>query len=209
MKAAIGIIIKDEDIPDIGAQKTEEMKTRAKNIMAQIKSMSELNYSSILYTNGTNTMIIDTVMSPQEIEYHSEQIKKIPFVQHIIYYSNYVTELEEAKKSHDYFKVFAYSSTILEYYGKQLLLKKLSNKFSRKDLARLNLSFIEILLYANGLIEEGLYKDLKCISNNRNKFIHKSIKQTSISHDDIKQMENLATKCIDSVSNLIMLCDEK
>ncbi len=163
----------------------------------------------IPYTAGTNSILLESTLSPQEIEYYSDQIKKIPFVIFIRYYSNYITELEEAKKMHDYFKVFAYSSTILEHYGKQLIVKHFKEKFGPDKIKNLTFQCIEIILYSNGIIKKSLYDDMDDIRQKRNKFIHLSIKKDSISYDKIKEMETLATKCVNSVSRIITIYDEK
>jgi hypothetical protein len=65
-------------------------------------------------------------------------------------FPNYIEELNDAMEMHDFF-IVAYSSTLLEYYGKQVLIKYYKKQNKDRDHSRIvELSFNAtiIMLYS-------------------------------------------------------------
>lgn len=205
MKAGVTVLI-NIDSSLTGGQQIDEIKFRAFKVMDDIKSIPNFKYDAIAYTTGTNTITLNVTLSNQEIDWYSQQIKKIDHVLYVLNFIDPVYELREAKRIHDYFKVLAYSSTLLEYYGKELILEhfeKIDKKLSHEKIQVLSLNAIAINLYSNGIIDENLFNNINEVRKKRNNFIHIKDENKTISYEEIQKIENLSSNSIDAVSKLI------
>lgn len=93
MKAGITILI-HYDSSLIGVDKTEEIRIRANKVMDNIKAISNLNFNSLVYTIGSNVIILEAILSRQEIEFILGKIKKI---QEDMKFEDTISSLEENK----------------------------------------------------------------------------------------------------------------
>jgi hypothetical protein len=204
MKAGIIILIND-DSSLIRNEKTHEVEVRALKVMNDIKSISDLKYHGIIYTNGTNEISLDVTWSYEEIEFFSEQFRKINNVLHVFCLLNPIYELKEAEKLHDYFKVLAYSSTLIELYGKEMLNLHLKSTGIKEVNEIQDLHFGEVIdnIHGQGLIDDDLSDEIKDIKDQRNEFIHPLIVKNNITYANIQRIEELSSKAIEVVSKLI------
>jgi hypothetical protein len=132
---------------------------------------------------------------------------KIREVDGLLTSTNYIKELKDAMEMHDFFKVVAFSSTLLESYGKQILIKhyKKENQDRKHNrIYALSFNATAIMLYSSGIIDKPLFDEIDYVRRERNKLIHRaSDPNVVLSMERVKTMEDLAHKAIHSVSELM------
>jgi hypothetical protein len=204
MKSTICILFENENnLPVL--LKIHGIDKRAWQIMSEIKQIPVFENSEIHHTNGTNAIFIRAVLSRQEIEFYSKDIKNIPNVLYVLNYHNHINGLKEAAKIQDYFKVFAYSSTLLEFYAKEILIKHLDITKEEEIEEIEDLTFKETIsnLKELELINEDLFNNINYVRDKRNKFIHQSLRKDIATLKDIQDIETLSDLAIDSTSKII------
>lgn len=122
---------------------------------------------------------------------------------------DYVQELKDALEMHDFFKVLAFSSTLMESYGKQILIKyyRIRNKRTDQRIQDLNLNATLIMLYSNRIISKLLFEDMDYIRRERNNFVHALNPEiiAVLTRSKVKTAEDLAHKAIRSIFELIKI----
>jgi hypothetical protein len=177
-------------------------------IEQKIKTFANFHY--ITHVSGTNVIYLSTYLERDKIRSLVNRILKIKNVDGLNVSTNYIEELKEAMEMHDFFKVVAFSSTLIETYGKQILIKHFGEKNQDRDHDRihnLTLNATAIMLYSSGLIDKPLFDDIDYVRKKRNiLFIHRGSDPnqiTVLSKERVKTLEDLANKAIRSVSLLI------
>jgi hypothetical protein len=114
--------------------------------------------------------------------------------------------------------VLAFSSTLLEYFGKQIIIKhfeKTKQKIINEEILHLSFNTVAIILYSNSIITKDLFDDINYVKNKRNEIIHKgnyfnfntigntNVNLIGISRLKIKEIENIANKSIHSTSAIL------
>jgi hypothetical protein len=122
------------------------------------------------------------------------RISRFRGVDGLIAFPNYIEELKDALEMHDFFKVVAFSSTLLESYGKQILIKYFVKKHHDRDHHRiynLNFNSTAIMLYSSGIIDKPLFDEIDYVKKRRNKIIHSTSdpnRITVLSKERVKTM---------------------
>ena len=183
----------------------------AKNCLDDIRSVTGLDHSSWSHTNGSNVLTLHVTWSSQEFMYYSKKIRSLPIVANIINYPDYVEELKVAHEMHDFFKVLAYSATLLEHYGKIILLlhQCITLESEMKQIQELTFECTMYNLNGNNLIDDDLYKDITSVRNSRNKLIHPDIIDMQITELDINEIQNASSRSIEILSSLLFLYDKQ
>jgi hypothetical protein len=99
-----------------GRQVTEEIKTFAVNIM------------TISRTINTNVITLSANWPRDNLRPMVNRILRLRDVDGAFTFPNYIEELKDAREMHDFFKVVAFSYTLLEPYGKQILIRYYEEK---------------------------------------------------------------------------------
>jgi hypothetical protein len=175
-------------------------------IKRKIETFAEFRY--IHHVHGTNVIYLSTNSEREKRRSLVNRILKVKEVDRLVTSTNYIEELKDAMEMHDFYKVVAFSSTLLETYGKQILIKYYENENQDRNHDRIyNLTFsaTEIMLYSSGIIDKLLFDEIDYVRRKRNKFIHRaSDPNLVLSVERVKTMEDLANKAIHSVSELMV-----
>jgi hypothetical protein len=174
-------------------------------IEQKLKTFASFRY--ITHIHGTNVIYLSTNLEREKLRSLVNRILRIREVDGLITSTNYIEELKDAMEMHDFFKVVAFSSTLLESYGKQILIKHYENENQDRKHNRIyNLSFnaTAIMLYSSGIIDKSLFDKIDYVRRERNKFIHRASEPNLVlSMERVRNMEDLAHKAIHCVSKLM------
>jgi hypothetical protein len=201
------IRIKDDDSTIDGQKDIDYYNRAGSQIMEEIKTFA-VNVMEITHSIGTNVITLTANWPRDNLRNMVNRILKIKEVDGLLMFPKYMEELKDAMEMHDFFKVTVLSSTLLESYGKQILIKhfgETNKEIGRERISGLSFGATAIMLYYCGLIDKELFKNINDIKEKRNKLIHEMSNPTLIkllSKERLEDMENLANKNIHSVSEL-------
>ena len=168
----------------------------------------------LIHTSHTNVITLTANWPRENLRSMVNRILKIRYVDEVFTFPNYIEELKDAMEMHEFFKVVAFSSTLLESYGKQILIIHFGEKNQDRDYDRiydLNFSATAIMLYSCGIIDKPLFDEIDYVRRDGNKLIHRSFNPdtgTVLSKERVKTMEDLSNKAIHSVSKLMEKLDK-
>lgn len=202
------IRIKDDYSTKHGQKDTNYYNRVGSQIMNEIRTFAT-NLLYLNHTSDTNIISLTANWAREDVRSMVNKILAIKEVDGWLKFPNYIEELEEAKETHDFFKVVALSSTLLESYGKQILTKYFGEKNKEIGNERiLGLSFngTVIMLCYCGIIDKELFRNINNLKKERNGIIHEMSNPDLIkllSKERIETMEQLADKAIHSISELM------
>jgi hypothetical protein len=197
----------DDSIKD--RQKIINYYNNAYNLIEE-KIKTFANFQTITHTQGTNVVSLSANWKRENLRPFIKRILKIREVDSLFAFPNYREELNDAIEMGDFFKVVAFASTLLESYGKEILIKYYETKYKDRDHHRIyDLSFYATttMLYSSGIIDKALFDEINYVRKGRNKLIHKTYDlnlPSVLSTKEVKNMENLAHIAIHSASKLIV-----
>jgi hypothetical protein len=176
--------------------------------MEEIKRIPDVH--TLTYTHGTNVISLSADWKKEHSKVLTNKILKIRGINNLVMFPDRIEELRDALETHDFFKVLAYSSSLLESYGKQILIKYYNDKKQNKDkemindrIRKLSFSATITMLYCNEIIDKPLFDDMEYVRVERNNLIHRIYYHSDLlSMEKVKTMEGLAHKAIHSVSRL-------
>jgi hypothetical protein len=208
------IRIKDDDSNQDGKKDINYYDRASSQIQQEIKKFA-VNLMGITYSSGTNVITLSANWPRDNLRYMVNRILKIKEVDGLLMFPRYIEELKDAVEMHDFFKVTALSSTLLESYGKQILIKhfvETNKEIGHERIGGLSFDATAIMLYYCGIIDKDLFKNINDVKKKRNRFIHEMSNPALIkllSKERLEDMENLANMTIHSVSELEAKLDEK
>jgi hypothetical protein len=194
------ILIKDPESTKDRQKVIEYYNKAHSHIEQEIRKFAKL--WTVSHTIGTNVLSITANWPREKTSSLVNRILKIRGVGGLLTFPNYIGELHDAMEMHDFFKVVAFSSTLLESYGKQILIKHFGDKNKDRDHDRIyNLDFnaTAIMLYSSGIIDKPLFDEIDYVRRERNKFIHRASHPnliTILTMERVKTMEDLAHNAI-------------
>lgn len=167
------------------------------------------NLQFIAHTNYTNIITLSADWAIEDLRPMVKRILEIREVDGLLNFPNYIEELKDAMKTHDFFKVITFSSTLIESYGKQILTKHfggIDKEIGHERIGGLSFDGTTILLYYCGIIDKELFKDFNAVKKERNRLIHEMSNPDVIkllSRERLESNDDLANKAISSVSELM------
>ena len=202
------IRIKDDDSIKDGQKDINYYNRAGSQIMEEIRTFAP-NLLQLVHTSHTNVITLSANWAREDLRPMVNRILQIRKVDGLLRFPNYIEELKDAMEMHDFFKVVAYSSTLLESYGKQILIKHFGEKNQDRLRGRIHdLTFnaTTVMLYSNGIIDKPLFEGIDDVRKERNSIIHEMSNPnliTLLSKGRLETMENIASKAIHSVSELM------
>jgi hypothetical protein len=206
MKVNLIIFIEPEDSAKRRKKIIDDYNRSAERIMNEIKTFTDIQ--TLTYSSGTNVISLSADSKREHLKFLTNKILKIRGISNLLMFPDRIEELRDALEMHDFFKVLAYSSTLLESYGKQILIGHYNTKKGDKDrinekIRRLSFNATVMMLYYNKIIDKPLFDDIDHVREERNIFIHKMYDQSDVLWmKKVKTMEGLSRKAIHSVSAL-------
>jgi hypothetical protein len=202
------IRIKDDDSIRDGQKDINYYNRAGSQIMEEIRTFVP-NLLQLVHTSHTNVITLSANWAREDLRPMVNRILQIREVDGLLRFPNYIEELKDAMEMHDFFKVVAYSSTLLESYGKQILIKHFGVKNQDRLRGRIHdLTFnaTTVMLYSNGIIDKPLFEGIDDVRKERNSIIHEMSNPnliTLLSKGRLETMENISSKAIHSVSELM------
>ena len=211
MNVNLIIFIKAEDSDRYREEIIDYYNTTANQIMKDIKEFADIH--TLIYTNNSNVISLSANWKRERLKFLTNKILKITGINNLLIFPDHIEELNDALEVHDFFKVVAYSSTLLEAYGKQILIRHYEKQNRSRDHSRiggLNFNATTIMLYSSGIIDKSLFENINDIRRSRNnEFIHRTHAQSILlSMKKVEEMEDIAKKAIRSVSDLKAKCED-
>lgn len=121
------IRIKDDDSTKDGQKDINYYDRAGRQIMEEIKTFA-VNIMTISRTINTNVITLSANWPRDNLRPMVNRILRLRDVDGAFTFPNYIEELKDAREMHDFFKVVAFSYTLLEPYGKQILIRYYEEK---------------------------------------------------------------------------------
>jgi hypothetical protein len=176
---------------------TASAKWEESDISRKVEQIRNIkNVIKVDYNKRVNRSIIEPTV--QVLETVSNTTIKDP-----------IGEVNRARTEQDYFKAISYSSTVFEYYGKQILVwhfKKNNTPVSKEKLETFSLVATIISLYTHKIIDDGTKIKLLKVTHLRNKFIHQDY-AVRLSSDQIIESKRTTDVALESLNILKTIYD--